>query len=122
LAAVKMGYPDRQVWAIFEPRSASSRRNVFQAAFAEAFDLADQVVIAQPFGAEKLPATERLDATRLVADLGRRGIHAALISTADDIVRTIGPQLTAGDVVCVMSSGGFDGIHGKLLAELARRS
>jgi UDP-N-acetylmuramate: L-alanyl-gamma-D-glutamyl-meso-diaminopimelate ligase len=122
LAAVKMGYPDRQVWAIFEPRSASSRRNVFQAAFAEAFDLADQVVIAQPFGAEKLPAPERLDAARLVADLGRRGVHAALISTADDIVRTIGPQLSAGDVVCVMSSGGFDGIHGKLLAELARRS
>lgn len=118
LAAVKMGYPARQLWAIFEPRSATSRRAVFQTQFAEAFDLADHVVIAEPFASEKIPADERLDAHRLVDDLGRRGVHAACLSTADEIVRSIAPQLLPGDVVCVMSSGGFDGIHAKLLAAL----
>jgi UDP-N-acetylmuramate: L-alanyl-gamma-D-glutamyl-meso-diaminopimelate ligase len=59
-----------------------------------------------------------LDAKRLVDDLGRRGVHAALLANADDIVRTVAPQLAPGDVVCVMSSGGFDGIHAKLLAAL----
>jgi UDP-N-acetylmuramate: L-alanyl-gamma-D-glutamyl-meso-diaminopimelate ligase len=119
LAALKMGYPSRQIWAIFEPRSATSRRNTFQAAFAEAFDLADRVVIAKPFASEKLPAAERLDAARLVADLNRRGVQAAVVATADEIVRTISSQLAPGDLVCVMSSGGFDGIHAKLLSALA---
>ncbi|MEO6667132.1 MAG: Mur ligase family protein, partial [Nitrospiria bacterium] len=122
LAGVKMGYPARRLWAIFEPRSATSRRNVFQEAFAEAFDQADEVVIAQPFAAEKVPAADRLDADRLIADLNRRGVHAALIASADDIVSRIAPQLAPGDLVCVMSSGGFDGIHGKLLAALAEPS
>ncbi len=123
LAALRMGYPSRQLWAIFEPRSATSRRNTFQAAFAEAFDLADRVVITNPFASEKLSAAERLDAARLVADLNRRGVQAAVVATADEIVRTISPQLAPGDLVCVMSSGGFDGIHGKLLSALtlARR-
>ncbi|MBI3608411.1 MAG: UDP-N-acetylmuramate:L-alanyl-gamma-D-glutamyl-meso-diaminopimelate ligase [Nitrospirae bacterium] len=119
LAALKMGYPSRQLWAIFEPRSATSRRNTFQTAFAEAFDLADRVVIAKPFAAEKLPDAERLDVARLVADLNRRGVHAAVLATADEIVRTIAPQLAPGDLVCVMSSGGFDGIHSKLLSALS---
>ena len=119
LAGIKMGYPSRQLWAIFEPRSATSRRRVFQDAFVEAFDLADRVILAKPFASDKLPDAERLDAARLVADLGRRGVHAALLPTADDIVRTIAPQLAPGDLVCVMSSGGFDGIHGKLLAAVA---
>jgi UDP-N-acetylmuramate: L-alanyl-gamma-D-glutamyl-meso-diaminopimelate ligase len=119
LAGIKMGYPSRQLWAIFEPRSATSRRRVFQDAFVEAFDLADRVILAKPFASDKLPDSERLDAARLVADLGRRGVHAALLPTADDIVRTIAPQLAPGDLVCVMSSGGFDGIHGKLLDAVA---
>jgi UDP-N-acetylmuramate: L-alanyl-gamma-D-glutamyl-meso-diaminopimelate ligase len=118
LAAVKLGYPERQLWAIFEPRSATSRRAVFQAQFAEAFDLADRVVIAEPFASEKLEADQRLDARRLVDDLGRRGVQAAYLQTADAIVRAVAPQLAPGDVVCVMSSGGFDGIHAKLLAAL----
>jgi UDP-N-acetylmuramate: L-alanyl-gamma-D-glutamyl-meso-diaminopimelate ligase len=119
LAALKMGYPSRQLWAIFEPRSATSRRNTFQIAFAEAFDLADRVVIAKPFASEKLPADERLDVARLVADLNRRGVQAAVLATADEIVRAIAPQLAPGDLVCVMSSGGFDGIHSTLLSALA---
>jgi UDP-N-acetylmuramate: L-alanyl-gamma-D-glutamyl-meso-diaminopimelate ligase len=118
LAAVKMGYPARRLWAIFEPRSSTSRRAVFQTEFAEAFDLADEVVIAQPFASDKLPPAERLDAKRLVSDLGRRGVHAAYVPTADDMVRTMTPQLAPGDLVCVMSSGGFDGLHAKLLAAL----
>jgi UDP-N-acetylmuramate: L-alanyl-gamma-D-glutamyl-meso-diaminopimelate ligase len=91
---------------------------VFQTQFAEAFDLADRVVIAEPFASEKLPAEQRLDAERLVDDLGRRGVHAAHLANADDIVRTVAPQLAPGDIICVMSSGGFDGIHAKFLAAL----
>ncbi len=118
LAAVKMGYPARRVWAIFEPRSATSRSAVFQSEFSESFDLADEVVIARPFASDKLPPDQRLDAQRLVSDLGRRGVHAAYLPTTDDIVRTIAPQLAPGDLICVMSSGGFDGIHAKILAAL----
>jgi UDP-N-acetylmuramate: L-alanyl-gamma-D-glutamyl-meso-diaminopimelate ligase len=118
LAGIKMGYPSRQLWAIFEPRSATSRRAVFQSQFAEAFDLADRVVIAEPYAVEKLPAEQRLDAKRLVEEMGRRGVHAAYLPTADDIVRSVAPQLAPGDLACVMSSGGFDGIHAKLLAAL----
>jgi UDP-N-acetylmuramate: L-alanyl-gamma-D-glutamyl-meso-diaminopimelate ligase len=118
LAGIKMGYPSRQLWAIFEPRSATSRRAVLQSQFAEAFDLADRVVIAEPYAVEKLPAEQRLDAKRLVEEMGRRGVHAAYLPTADDIVRSVAPQLAPGDLACVMSSGGFDGIHAKLLAAL----
>jgi UDP-N-acetylmuramate: L-alanyl-gamma-D-glutamyl-meso-diaminopimelate ligase len=76
------------------------------------------VVIARPFASDKLAPDQRLDAQRLVSDLGRRGVHAAYVPTTDDIVRTIAPQLAPGDLICVMSSGGFDGIHAKLLAAL----
>jgi UDP-N-acetylmuramate: L-alanyl-gamma-D-glutamyl-meso-diaminopimelate ligase len=114
LAGIKMGYPSRQLWAIFEPRSATSRRRVFQDAFVEAFDLADRVIIARPFASDKLPEAERLDVARLVADIGRRGVHARCRPPTTSCGRS--PAVGAGRLVCVMSSGGFDGIHGKLLS------
>ncbi|MBI3611023.1 MAG: UDP-N-acetylmuramate:L-alanyl-gamma-D-glutamyl-meso-diaminopimelate ligase [Nitrospirae bacterium] len=119
LAGLRLQYPGRRIWAIFEPRSATSRRNVFQREFPSSFEPADRIVIAGLFAPEKIPAEQRLDPKRVAEDLRVLGKEAAFIPTADEIVRTVSPQLKSGDLVCVMSSGGFDGIHGKLLKALA---
>ena len=117
LSALRTGYPGRRVWAVFEPRSASSCRRVFQADFARAFSAADEVVLAAVFRSS-LPESERLSAEQLVADLSREGRHARHIPEIDAIVSTIVRERRDGDVVVLMSNGGFGGIHGKLLHAL----
>jgi UDP-N-acetylmuramate: L-alanyl-gamma-D-glutamyl-meso-diaminopimelate ligase len=117
LAALRMGYPSRRLWAVFEPRSASSCRRVFQDDFAAAFGAADEVVIAGVFRAS-LPESERLSTERLVDDLRGRGQRARHIPSVEEIVRAIASEHRAGDVVVLMSNGGFDGIHQKLLQAL----
>jgi UDP-N-acetylmuramate: L-alanyl-gamma-D-glutamyl-meso-diaminopimelate ligase len=117
LSALRTGYPGRRVWAVFEPRSASSCRRVFQADFARAFSAADEVVLAAVFRSS-LPESERLSAERIVEDLSREGRHARHIPEIDDIVSTIVRERRDGDVVVLMSNGGFGGIHGKLLQAL----
>jgi len=117
LAALRTGYPGRRVWAVFEPRSASSCRRVFQDDFAKAFGAADEVVFAAVFRSS-LPEGERLSAEQLVDDLSRQGRHARHIPEIDDIVSTIVRERRDGDVVVLMSNGGFGGIHGKLLQAL----
>jgi UDP-N-acetylmuramate: L-alanyl-gamma-D-glutamyl-meso-diaminopimelate ligase len=119
LSALRTGYPGRRVWAVFEPRSASSCRRVFQADFARAFGAADEVVLAAVFRSS-LPESERLSAEQLVEDLSREGRHARHIPEIDDIVSTIVRERRDGDVVVLMSNGGFGGIHGKLLQALRR--
>lgn len=121
LAGLRLRYPRRRIWAIFEPRSATSRRNVFQKEFPWSFDPADRVVIANIFAPEKLQAGTPLDPKQVAEDLRSMGKEAEFISTTDEIVRTITPHLKSGDLVCVMSSGGFDGIHRKLLKALEQR-
>ena len=118
LAALKTGYPGRKVWAVFEPRSASSCRRVFQADFARAFTAADEVVIAGVFRSS-LPEAERLSAEQLVTDLEQAGRRARHIPGVDDIVHTVASEAAAGDLVVLMSNGGFGGIHQKLLQALA---
>lgn len=118
LAALRTGYPSRRLWAVFEPRSASSCRRVFQDDFAAAFGAADEVVIAGVFRSS-LPESERLSAERLVDDLRREGQRAHYIPDVEDIVRTIVREHRAGDIVVLMSNGGFGGIHQKLLQALA---
>ena len=117
LAALRTGYPGRRLWAVFEPRSASSCRRVFQDDFAKAFGAADEVVFAAVFRSS-LPEAERLSAEQLVDDLSRQGRHARHIPEIDDIVSTIVRERRDGDVVVLMSNGGFGGIHGKLLQAL----
>jgi UDP-N-acetylmuramate: L-alanyl-gamma-D-glutamyl-meso-diaminopimelate ligase len=117
LSALRTGYPGRRVWAVFEPRSASSCRRVFQADFAKAFGAADEVLLAAVFRSS-LPEAERLSAEQLVDDLTRQGRHARHIPEVDDIVSTIVRERRDGDVVVLMSNGGFGGIHGKLLQAL----
>jgi len=118
LSAIRLHYPDRRIWAVFEPRSATSRQKIFQAEFAQSFGQADWIVIADLFAKEKIPAENRLDLTRLVQDLRLKGKTAEFIPTADEIVEQIGPRLKSGDLVCILSSGGFGGLHQKLLKSL----
>ena len=121
LSALRSGYPGRRIWAVFEPRSASSCRRVFQDAFAAAFGAADEVILAAVFRST-LPEAERLDADRLVADLRASGQQARHIPENDDIIATIVREHQQGDVVAIMSNGGFGGIHRKLLRALHDRA
>jgi UDP-N-acetylmuramate: L-alanyl-gamma-D-glutamyl-meso-diaminopimelate ligase len=117
LSALRTGYPSRRVWAVFEPRSASSCRRVFQADFARAFGAADEVIIAGVFRST-LPEAERLSPQQLVGDLQASGQRARYVPEVDDIIRTIVDEHREGDVVVLMSNGGFGGIHRKLLQAL----
>ena len=117
LAALRAGYPERRIWAVFEPRSASSCRRIFQGEFARAFGSADEVVVAAVFRST-LPEGERLSAPELVSDLQARGQRARYIPAVDDIVATIVDEHREGDLVVLMSNGGFGGIHQKLLKAL----
>jgi UDP-N-acetylmuramate: L-alanyl-gamma-D-glutamyl-meso-diaminopimelate ligase len=118
LSALRAGYPDRRIWAVFEPRSASSCRSVFQDDFARAFSGADQVIVARVFRSS-VPDDQRLSAEQLVSDLQARGQQARYVPDVDDIVRTIAAEQREGDLVVLMSNGGFGGIHQKLLRALA---
>lgn len=118
LRAVRQRYPGRRVWCVIEPRSWSLRRNVFQDKLAAAFDDADEVILAEVFGADQLPPGERLDPGQLIADLARRGRPARFLPGVDAIVAHLQAETRREDVVAVLSNGGFGGIHGKLLAAL----
>jgi UDP-N-acetylmuramate: L-alanyl-gamma-D-glutamyl-meso-diaminopimelate ligase len=117
LKALRRSVGRRRIWAIFEPRSASSCRRVFQDDFARAFAGADEVVLASIFRSS-LPPDERLSEARLVADLRARNVAARHLPTVDDIVTAVSAEAREGDVIVVMSNGGFGGIHGKLLGAL----
>jgi UDP-N-acetylmuramate: L-alanyl-gamma-D-glutamyl-meso-diaminopimelate ligase len=123
LKAVRWSYPDRRIWAIFEPRSATSCRRVFQDDFARAFaeSEADEIVLAAVFRST-LPENERLSIDQLVRDLQKAGRKARHIPTVAEIVDVVAQEARDGDLVVIMSNGGFDGIHDKLLAALKRTS
>ena len=118
LRAVRQRYPGRRVWCVLEPRSWSLRRNVFQDKLAAAFDHADEVVLAEVFGADQLPEAERLDPARLVADVALRGRPARFLPGVEAIVKHLAAETRREDVVAILSNGGFGGIHAKLLAAL----
>ena len=118
LAALRAAQPGQRIWAIFEPRSASSCRRVFQDDFARAFAAADEVVIASVFRST-LSADERLSEDQLVADVRRAGGAARHLPDVETIVRDVAAEARPRDLIVVMSNGGFGGIHGKLLEALA---
>jgi len=118
LAGVRGSNPAARVWAVFEPRSASSCRSVFQDDFARAFAAADEVLIAPVFRST-LSESERLSVPRLVQDLRDRGQSAREADSVDDIIARIVRDHRPGDLVVIMSNGGFGGIHQKLLRALS---
>mgnify|MGYP003792068939 FL=1 len=121
LKALRLKYPTEKLWAVFEPRTNTTRRNVFQRELADAFLGADAVVIAQVARLELLAPHERLDPERLMADLQGAGKTAAYLPDVNSIVEHLAGNVQGGDVVCVFSNGGFGGLHQKLLDRLAQR-
>jgi UDP-N-acetylmuramate: L-alanyl-gamma-D-glutamyl-meso-diaminopimelate ligase len=122
LRAIRWSRPDGRLWAVFEPRSATSCRRVFQADFARAFaeSPADEVIVASVFRAT-LPPEERLSVEDLVRDVSRTGRRARHVATVPEIVDVLAAEAREGDLVVIMSNGGFDGLHDKLLARLRDR-
>jgi UDP-N-acetylmuramate: L-alanyl-gamma-D-glutamyl-meso-diaminopimelate ligase len=120
LTGVRSAHPHRRIWAIFEPRSATSCRRIFQGDFARALGRADRVILPAVFRSS-LPDDQRLSAEAVISELTESGIEAAYIPATDDIVRTVATEARPGDLVVVMSNGGFDNIHQKLLDALAAR-
>lgn len=119
LQALRARYPGRRLWAIYEPKSNTARRNVHQEAYARCFDAADEVLFSRPFIKEdKLAAEEKLDLDQLVAGIVARGRSARHRGSISDLVSLLAEEARSGDVVVFMSSSGFDGIHDKLLARL----
>ncbi len=116
--AVRSGYPGRRLIAVFEPRTNSSMRKVFQPVYPLAFDGADVVCIRRPSMLEKIPAAERFSSEELVAELQRQGKTAAFFPDTEGIIDFVLRTGKPGDVVLVMSNGGFDNIHERLLAAL----
>jgi UDP-N-acetylmuramate: L-alanyl-gamma-D-glutamyl-meso-diaminopimelate ligase len=118
LRALRIRYTQERIWAVFEPRSNTTRRSIFQHELAEALALADHVVVAPVARSELLPPEQRLDLDRLMADVRARGRTGFLPNGVDAIVAQVGDAVRGGDVICVFSNGGFGGIHEKLLDRL----
>jgi UDP-N-acetylmuramate: L-alanyl-gamma-D-glutamyl-meso-diaminopimelate ligase len=121
LRALREAYPGRRLWAVLEPRSNTLRRNVFEKDLVESLSLADQVVLAAVFKSESIPAAERLIPENVIAGLRGHGVDADLLADADTIVNALASRLKGGDVVAILSNGGFGGIYDKLPRALAHR-
>ena len=121
LKALRTRYGKRRLWAVLEPRSNTLARNFFQEELARSLALADQVVIASVFRAGKYADSERLDVEALVSALNTNGRSARHLPDADAIVASIAPELRSGDVVALLSNGGFGGIYEKLPAALRQQ-
>lgn len=119
--ALKARFPTRRLWAIFEPRTQSSRRDFFQKDYVTSFLDADRVVIADVFHPEQIEPDRLFNSRQLVHDLVEAGKAAHFMACADDIVSMFRQELLSGDVVLVMSNGAFDGIHDKTLRMLEER-
>jgi UDP-N-acetylmuramate: L-alanyl-gamma-D-glutamyl-meso-diaminopimelate ligase len=118
LNALRSRYPKARLWAILEPRSNTLRRNIFQKDLAHSLSVAEVIVIANALKSDAIPEGERLDPAAIVLHLNENGKDARVLADADEIVRLIAPELRPGDVVAILSNGGFGGIYEKLPARL----
>jgi UDP-N-acetylmuramate: L-alanyl-gamma-D-glutamyl-meso-diaminopimelate ligase len=121
LRALRSRYPSARLWAVLEPRSNTMRRNVLQEALAHSLALADEVIIANVFKSEAIPEAERLDLNQVASEIQKKGRIVKIMPDADAIVSSIAPQLRSGDVVAILSNGGFGGIYEKLPERLRRK-
>jgi len=118
LKAARVRFPGRRLWAVFEPRSNTTRRNIFQEQLADAFLEADLIVLSEVARLDQLPESERLEPEALINKLKHTGKNAAYVKGAVAIVEHLKARVRPGDVVCVLSNGGFDNIHERLLEML----
>jgi UDP-N-acetylmuramate: L-alanyl-gamma-D-glutamyl-meso-diaminopimelate ligase len=121
LAGVRSAFPARRIWAVFEPRSATSCRRVFQEDFVRALSRADTVILPAVFRST-LPEDQRLSPEQVVAGLQTAGVDARFVPQVEDIVRSIAQETRQGDLVIIMSNGGFDNIHQRLLTALEAKA
>jgi UDP-N-acetylmuramate: L-alanyl-gamma-D-glutamyl-meso-diaminopimelate ligase len=119
LRALRTAYAGRRLWAVLEPRSNTLRRNVFEADLVDSLALADKTLLAAVFKSENIPEAERLHPQHVADALVARGIASAVCADADEVVRVLVPQLLPGDVVAILSNGGFGGIYTKLPEAIA---
>jgi UDP-N-acetylmuramate: L-alanyl-gamma-D-glutamyl-meso-diaminopimelate ligase len=111
LTALRSRYPGARLWAILEPRSNTLRRNVLQNELAKSLALADEVLVADVFKSEAIPERERLDLAALAAEIQRHGRRARIVPEVNGIVQLVAPEMRPGDVVAILSNGGFGGIY-----------
>jgi UDP-N-acetylmuramate: L-alanyl-gamma-D-glutamyl-meso-diaminopimelate ligase len=121
VAGIRQRYAGRRLWAVFEPRSNTSRRNIHQADYAGAFDDADVVLLRRPEPHDQVPADQQLDVDAVVRTIAARGIEAKVLSEVPEMVDLIARESRAGDVVLVMSNGAFGGLIPSLLGALPTR-
>ena len=120
LLAVRDRNPKARIWAVFEPRSQTCRRRVFEQAFIESFDAADATIIAQVFSASHLAPEETLSPDRVAEGIRNRGKKAVTFDTTEEIISFLASEVRPGDHIVIMSNGGFDNIHNRLLARLQK--
>ena len=121
LRTLRAVYPKSRIWAVLEPRSNTLRRKVLAGELVESLRLADRVILADVYQQHRIPEAERLHPEEVVHSLNKSGTQAELLPDTDAIVASIAPRLAAGDVVALLSNGGFDGIYEKLPARLRER-
>ncbi len=120
LEGARTRWPRRRIWAIFEPRSATSRRNVFQQEYVSAFAKADRVIISSHERLSEVAAAERFDPTKLAYEVMGKGVPARFIESVDAIADTVAAEAKAGDVIMILSNGAFGGLHDKLIERLGK--
>lgn len=118
LRGLRHQYPDRRLWALFEPRSNTTRRAVFQHDLPRALAEADGAILSQVARMDQLPPDQRLDPEKVVADIAATGRPAFYEPGVDEIIARLKPLAREGDVIVILSNGGFGGIHERLLKEL----
>jgi UDP-N-acetylmuramate: L-alanyl-gamma-D-glutamyl-meso-diaminopimelate ligase len=118
LRGVRSHFSENRIIAVFEPRTNSSMRRVFQQDYATVFDPADRIYVRKPSMLQKVPEGERFSSERLVADLKQRGKDATHFEDTESIIEDLARASVGGDVILIMSNGGFDNIHERLLARL----
>lgn len=118
LRALRRRFDSRRLMAVFEPRSATSRRKTFQHEFIQALSHADVVVVGRLHDPSRIPEDQRLDPQKLALELHNRRTMASYIDSTDDIVKYLVGMVRPGDVIAILSSGSFDGLHRKLLSAI----
>jgi UDP-N-acetylmuramate: L-alanyl-gamma-D-glutamyl-meso-diaminopimelate ligase len=120
--AIRNRYPHQKIWVVFEPRSNTSRRNIFQKDFAKAFSHADQTIIADVFMPEKVKDVPLLDVNALIEEIQAEGGKAVGGMKVDQIIEYLENEVKSGEVVLIMSNGGFENIHERLLERLRKKT
>jgi UDP-N-acetylmuramate: L-alanyl-gamma-D-glutamyl-meso-diaminopimelate ligase len=114
ITALRARYPNSKLWTILEPRSNTMRRRVLQDDLAASLALSDEVILANVYKSEAIPDSERMDLDHVISNIEVKGIRARILSDADSIVQVVAPEMKSGDVVAILSNGGFGGIYEKL--------